>query len=159
MVNAVSPLEKGITMTSETQAMVLLLGSEPINRAIMKEVLEGAGYGVLAAGDLGTAVDMLAECQIDLLLTHPYIEDIPGHEAAKYLRARNPGMGVLMVAGFLNDDRLEYRAELEEFEIFPAPFTAAQLLEKVEEVLKIAREREARRMNHGDVGGLPAAKT
>ena len=64
-----------------------------------------------------------------------------------------------MVAGFLNDDRLEYRAELEEFEIFPAPFTAAQLLEKVEEVLKIAREREACRMNHGDVGGLPAAKT
>ena len=60
-------------MTSETQAMVLLLGSEPINRAIMKEVLEGAGYGILTAGDLGTAVDMLAECQIDLLLTHPYI--------------------------------------------------------------------------------------
>ena len=146
-------------MTSETQAMVLLLGSEPINRAIMKEVLEGAGYGVLAAGDLGTAVNMLAECQIDLLLTHPYIEDIPGHEAARYLRARNPQMGVLMVAGFLNDDRIQYRAELEDFEIFPVPFTAAQLLEKVEEVLKIAREREARRMNHGDVGGLPAAKT
>jgi two-component system, cell cycle response regulator CpdR len=148
-------------MTSEMQAMVLLLGSEPINRAIMKEVLEGAGYGVLAAGDLGTAVDMLAESQIDLLLTHPYIEDIPGHEAAKYLRARNPRMGVLMVAGFLNDDRLEYRAELEEFEIFPTPFTAAQLLEKVEEVLKMAREREARNMNRsaGDAGGLPAAKT
>ena len=145
-------------MTSETQAMVLLLGSEPINRAIMKEVLEGAGYGVLAAGDLGTAVDMLAECQIDLLLTHPYIEDIPGHEAAN-LRARNRGMGVLMVAGFLNDDRLQYRAELEDFEIFPVPFTAAQLLEKVEEVLKIAREREARRMHHGDVGGLAGAKT
>jgi CheY-like chemotaxis protein len=40
-------------MTSEAQAMILLVGSEPINRAIMKEVLEGAGYGVLAAGDLG----------------------------------------------------------------------------------------------------------
>jgi CheY-like chemotaxis protein len=118
-------------MTSKTQAMVLLVGSEPINRAIMQEVLEGAGYGVRAAGDLGTAVDMLAECPIDLLLTHPYIEDIPGHEAARYLRARNPRMGVLMVAGFLKDDRLQYRAELEEFEIFPAPFTAAQLLKKV----------------------------
>jgi DNA-binding NtrC family response regulator len=124
----------------------------------MKEVLEGAGYGILTAGDLGTAVDMLAECPIDLLLTHPYIEDIPGHEAAN-LRARNRGMGVLMVAGFLKDDRLEYREELEDFEIFPAPFPAAQLLEKVEEALKIAREREARRMNHDDVGGLPAAKT
>jgi two-component system, cell cycle response regulator CpdR len=148
-------------MTSETQAMVLLVGSEPINRAIMKELLEGAGYGVLAAGDLGTAVEMLAECRIDLLLTHPYIEDIPGHEAARYLRARNPRMGVLMVAGFMNDDRLQYRAELEDFEMFPAPFTAAQLLEKVEEVLKMAREREARNTNQSadDVGGLQPAKT
>jgi DNA-binding NtrC family response regulator len=116
----------------------------------MKEVLEGAGYVVLDAGNLGTAAELLPKYTVDLLLTHPYVEDVPGHEAARYLRARHPGLAVLMVAGLLNDDRLQYRAELAEFEIFPAPFTAAQLLEKVDEVLKMAREREAR--NNGASG-------
>jgi hypothetical protein len=53
-------------------------------------------------------------------------------------------MGILIVAGLLDDDRLKYRATIEGFEIFPPPFTAAQLIEKVDEVLKAAQEREAR---------------
>ncbi len=128
-------------MTSEPNATILLLGSEPLFRSITKERLEGAGYVVLATGDLGTAVDMLAEHSVDLLITRPYVDNITGHEAARYLRARNPRMGVLMVAGLLNDDRLQYRADLEEFEIFPPPFSADQLLDKVREVLRLARER------------------
>jgi DNA-binding NtrC family response regulator len=125
--------------------MILLLCSEPIIRSVMKEVLEQAGYVVRATGDLGTAVDMLAASKIDLLITYPYVESIPGHEAAKYLRGRNPQMGVLVVAGLLEDDRLQYRAVLESFETFPPPFTVDQLIEKVEAVLKTAQKRAARR--------------
>jgi len=125
--------------------MILLLGSEPVVRSAMKEVLENGGYVVLATGSLEVAVDTLAHCKIDLLITHPYIDNITGHQAAKYLqaRARNPQMRILIVAGLLDDDRLQYRADLEAFEIFPPPFTAAQLIEKVEEVLKTAQERAA----------------
>jgi len=130
-----------VKRSADNHATVLLLGSEPVNRSIMKEVLERAGYVVLDAGDLGTAVDVIDKYSVDLLLTHPYVEDIPGYEAVRFLRTRRHGMAVLMVAGLLSDDRLQYRAELEEFEVFPAPFTATQLLEKVAEVLKMARER------------------
>ncbi len=49
-------------------------------------------------------------------------------------------MGVLMVAGLLEDDRLQYREDLARFEIFPRPFTAAQLLEKIGQVLKETAE-------------------
>ncbi len=52
-------------------------------------------------------------------------------------------MGVLIVAGLLDDDRLKYREDFEGFEIFPPPFTAAQLTEKVEQALKTAQERLA----------------
>jgi hypothetical protein len=52
-------------------------------------------------------------------------------------------MAVLVVAGLLDDDRLRYRAKLEEFDVFPPPFTAAQLIEKVKEVLKAAQKRAA----------------
>ena len=116
--------------------MILLLSSEPVVRSVIKEVLEHAGYVVRATGGLGAAVDALAECEVELLITHPYIECIPGHQAAKYLRAKNHKMTVLIVAGVLDDDRLRYRADLEGFEIFPPPFTASQLLDKVKELLK-----------------------
>jgi hypothetical protein len=76
-----------------------------------------------------------------LLITHPYVDNITGHEAAKYLRTKNPGMGVLIVAGLLDDDRLQYRASLEEFQIFPPPFTRAQFIKTVAEVLKSVHER------------------
>src|ERR1700681_4873364 len=107
-----------VTKRPETNAMILLLCSEPLIRSVLKEALEQAGYVVRATGDLGTAVDLLAESKIDLLITYPYVESIPGHEAAKYLRGKNSQMGVLVLAGLLEDDRLRYRAILEAFAMF-----------------------------------------
>jgi hypothetical protein len=45
------------------------------------------------------------------------------------------GLRELMVAGIIEDDRLEYRLQLEGFEIFPAACTASALLAKVKDVL------------------------
>ena len=40
-------------MKSPMEITVLILISEPLVRLVIKEVLEGAGYLVLATGDLG----------------------------------------------------------------------------------------------------------
>jgi DNA-binding NtrC family response regulator len=126
---------------SGTGRTVLLLSSEPRAREGVRDVLQRAGYLVLPATNLGSAVDLLSMCPVDLLITHPYIESMSGHQAAKYLRQRNTHMGVLIVAGLLDDDRYTYRADLECFAIFPRPFTADQLLEEVARVLKAASDR------------------
>ena len=124
--------------------MILLLTSEPVLRAALKEVLEGAGYVVAARETLGAAIDTLKDTRIDLLVTHPYVDNIPGHDAARYLRGKNPKMAVLIVAGLLDDDRLTYRAEIERFAMFPPPFTGAQLLAKVKDVMAAnAKKHEA----------------
>jgi DNA-binding response OmpR family regulator len=120
---------------STMEITILLLISEPLVRQVMREELERAGYLVMATGDLGTAVDRLNEAKPDLLVIAPYVETIAGHQAAKYLQSRSPSMRILMVAGLLADERLQYRAELERVEIFPQPFTGAQLMAKVREVL------------------------
>jgi DNA-binding NtrC family response regulator len=117
------------------ETTILLLVSEPLVRQVTREVLEHAGYSVMAAGDLGTAVDRLGECKADLLMISPYVETITGHDAGKYLQGRCPGMRILMVAGLLADDRLQNRAMLEQVEIFPKPFTGAELLQKLKQVL------------------------
>lgn len=117
------------------QFTILLLISEPLVRLTMQEVLERAGYLVMATGDLGTAADRIKECKPDLLIISPYVDTISGHDAGKYLQSRCPSMRILMVAGLLADDRLQYRAEIERVEIFPRPYTGDQLLEKVRQVL------------------------
>jgi DNA-binding NtrC family response regulator len=117
------------------ETTILVLISEPLVRLVIQELLERAGYLVMATGDLGTAVDRISECKPDLMIISPYVETITGHQAAKYLQSRCLRMRVLMVAGLLDDDRLQYRAELEKVEIFPQPFTGPQLLERVHKVL------------------------
>jgi len=114
---------------------ILLLVSDPVVRAILKETLEREGYTVLASGDLGQAVDRLQECTPDLLITRTYVESLPGHEAAMYLRTKCLGMRVLMLGGLLDDERLQYRAAQQGFAVFPKPYSAAALLQEVRHVL------------------------
>jgi CheY-like chemotaxis protein len=116
------------------KSTILLLVSDPVVRSVMKEALEHAGYTVLATGDLGNAVDRLKEIQPDLLITRTYIEGLPGHDAAIYLRTKRQ-MKVLIVGGLMEDDRLQLRESLAGFEVFPNPYTKSDLLAKVKDVL------------------------
>jgi DNA-binding NtrC family response regulator len=118
---------------------ILLLVSDPLVRSVLQETLEDEGYMVRATGDLGQAVDRLKESVPDLLITRTYVESMPGHEAAMYLLTKCPTMRVLMVGGLLDDKRLQYRAELQGFEVFPKPYSAADLLQKVKDVLSKQR--------------------
>ena len=114
---------------------ILLLVSDPVVRSILKETLEREGYTVMATGDLGRAVDRLKDSIPELLITRTYVEGLPGHEAAMYLRTKCPGLRVLMLGGLLDDERLEYRAAQQGFEVFPKPYTTAALLQEVRYVL------------------------
>jgi CheY-like chemotaxis protein len=114
---------------------ILLLSSEPIVRLVFKETLESGGYSVLAAAGLGAAVDRLKESRPDLLIVRPYVEDISGYDAATFLRTKCHGLRVLMVAGLIDDDRLQNRMRLGGFDIFPKLFTATELLLKVKDTL------------------------
>ena len=114
---------------------ILLLISDGLMRSAVTETLEKAGYVVVSTGDLGSALDWVITCTPDLLITRSYISSMTGHEAAKYLRGKRPLMRVLMLGGFLDDDRLRHHEALEGFEIFPNPYSGAQLTAKIKEVL------------------------
>jgi CheY-like chemotaxis protein len=114
---------------------ILLLVSDPIARSVLKETLERAGYTVLAASNLGDAVDRLKGCAPHLLITRNHIDGLPGHDAAMYLRERCHKMGVLILGGMLDDERLRHREALQGFEVFPKPYSVAELLQEVRDVL------------------------
>jgi CheY-like chemotaxis protein len=118
---------------------ILLLVSDPVVLSVLAETLEREGYMILATTSLGQAVDRLKSSEPDLLITRTYVEGLPGHDAALYLRTKCPKIRVLMVGGLLDDARLRYREALEGFDVYPPPYPAADLLQKVKEVLSKPR--------------------
>jgi CheY-like chemotaxis protein len=120
---------------SPAEAIILLLDSDPVMRAVLRDALESAGYLVVAAGDLGAAVDRLREMRPDVLITRPYINSMPGHMAAEYLRTKRPGLTVMIIGGFMDDDRIRDQDALGLFHVFPKPFTRGDFLSNVKEVL------------------------
>jgi len=130
---------KNLGLSASPDAIILVLDSEPVMRAGLHDALDRAGYMVVTAGDLAEALDRLAETPPDLLITRPYINSMPGHIAADYLRTKQHGLPVLIVAGFLVDDRIEVQNAIEDFYTFPKPFRRDELVAKVKEVLKSIR--------------------
>ena len=129
---------------STVNTTILVLGSEPVVRLVLKETLETGGYTVLATEHVGKAAELPNQSLPDLLIVHPYIEGVPGLEAAKYLKTKCPTMHVLMLAGLIDDDRIENPAALQGFRVFPRPFTAAQLpVDVSERSLEAARQARA----------------
>jgi CheY-like chemotaxis protein len=114
---------------------ILLLASDPAVREVVREALESAGYSIIPTGDIGAAVERIKTTIPDLLLIRDYIEEMSGHDAALYLRTLCHGVPVLIFGGILDDDRLENREILHGFEVFPKPFSAAELLQKIKDVL------------------------
>lgn len=125
-----------MTDLSPANTTILLLVSDPLMRDVLRDALDSAGYLVVVANDLGQAVDRLREIHPDLLITRPYISSMPGQTAADYLRTKRPGLPVLIVAGYLEDDRVRDSIAIEDFHIFPDPFTRDEFLGKVRNILR-----------------------
>ena len=118
---------------------ILLLVSDPVVRSVLKETLEHEGYTVLAAGDLGQAVDRLKECTPDLLITRTYVDGLPGHDAAMYLRTKCLTTRILILGGLLDDERLQSREALQGFDVFPKPYAPGILIQEVKDLLSKPR--------------------
>jgi CheY-like chemotaxis protein len=121
---------------SPPKSSILLVDSDPLTRAVLHDTLQDAGHVVMDAGDVGGAVDRLKMSHPDLLIVRPYISSMTGAMAAKYLRTRRPGLPVLIVDGYMNDDRVRAQIEVHDFHIFPKPFGPDELVKKVAEVLR-----------------------
>ena len=120
---------------SPSNTTILLLVSDPVMRDVLRDALDGAGYLVVVAGELGAAVDRLREMRPDLLITRPYINSMTGQIAADYLRTKRPGLPILIVTGYMEDDRIRDQNAIEEFHVFPRSFTRDDFLNEVRNIL------------------------
>jgi len=113
---------------------ILLAEDEPLLRELGETILRQAGYSVLTASDaeaLKTLINSQAE-KIDLLLTDVIMPGISGPQLARMAKNRWPGVRVLYMSGYADDDIQELDGD---FAFLQKPFTPSELTAKIAEVL------------------------
>lgn len=112
---------------------ILVIEDDEAVRQLIAKVLSSNGYKVLVAEDGEQALSLVArlDAKIDLLLTDMLMPGMTGEEVAQVLLDRFENIKVLFSSGFTKEE-VSNRAQIA---FIQKPFTPAELLSKVREVL------------------------
>jgi two-component system cell cycle sensor histidine kinase/response regulator CckA len=115
---------------------ILLVEDSDAVRMVALRILTGAGYCVLSA-DGGKAALDIAQAQgdtIDLLLTDVVMPGMNGRELAERLQARTPGLRVLFMSGYTEDEVVR-RGVASGVPLLQKPFTMEGIIAAVRTAL------------------------
>jgi len=113
---------------------ILLVEDEDPVRDIVRRVLEDAGYDVLAAARPSEAQQIVAETNIDLLLTDVVMPEMSGYDLALRVRLSQPEARTLFISGYAH----KALAEAEKIpggDLLRKPFSPEDLKRAVRAVL------------------------
>jgi two-component system, cell cycle sensor histidine kinase and response regulator CckA len=112
----------------------LVVDDEPTDLQTLNQVLTAAGYQVLAAADGNTALKLFqADAEgIDLLVTDVAMNPVNGCDLAMELVRQKPGLRVVFVSGYVGAEALQYEESPFDFGFVQKPFSAKDLLSKLE---------------------------
>jgi len=116
---------------------VLLVEDEETLRNLGAMVLETYGYKVVTAADGQEALRLAHRRQgkLDLLLTDVVMPGINGFELAAMLRNSQPGLKVLFLSGYTEEDILSRGISNDGSAFLNKPFSPASLVAKIRQVL------------------------
>jgi PAS domain S-box-containing protein len=135
---AAAPEEQRPRPARSGSGTILLVEDEGIVRELVAEMLDAAGYTVLAAAD-GPAAIELADAhagRIDALMTDVVMPGMSGQEVAARLTEQRPGLRVLFTSGYTEDAISNHGVLRPGAAFLEKPFTAAQLGETLHALLR-----------------------
>lgn len=113
-------------------AVVLLIDDDELVRGFFRQVLEGAGYGVVEASSARNGLRLLRERPIDLVITDILMPDMDGLEVTRVLHRDFPKVKVIAVSGGAQDiDYCNVARFLGAHETLMKPVTVQRLLDTV----------------------------
>jgi two-component system, cell cycle sensor histidine kinase and response regulator CckA len=114
---------------------ILLVEDEPFVREATCSILQNAGFEVLPAEDAGEAIKMYEECSqvIDLVMTDMVLPGRTGQQLGQALRARCPGIAVLVTSGY-GEAAFETESPEAHTYFLAKPYSRRGLIEKIETI-------------------------
>ena len=122
--------DDGAVASSVPAASILLVDDDPEVRAVTSAYLTEMGHRVIEASDAASALDILrTDRQIDLLVADFAMPGMTGFDLAVRAQELRGGIGVLLVTGYADPDRMA-----KDFPLLHKPFGRAELSAKITEV-------------------------
>ncbi len=120
------------------QETILLVEDEPGVLRLVRKMLEGIGYRVLAAGTPVEAIRMAEKHSgdIHLLITDVIMPEMNGRELAQKLMSLYPGLKSLFMSGYTADVISPHGMLDAGVHFIQKPFSTKELAEKTQEILK-----------------------
>jgi two-component system cell cycle sensor histidine kinase/response regulator CckA len=117
---------------------ILLVEDEAALRAIARRTLTDLGYSVLEARHGADAARLSAKHKgpIDLLITDVVMPEMGGRELAKHMRRQRPGIPVLYVSGYTDDELLRKGILEADAQLLRKPFMPADLARAVRKLIR-----------------------
>jgi len=130
------PRKNSLSIPTGTET-ILVTEDEASVRNMLQVMLKSAGYKVLTAENAENAYDVYhsSNGKIDLLVTDVIMPGGSGRSLHEKLKSERPDLKVLYISGY-TDEIIAGHGILEEgFHFLQKPFTRAELLQKIREVL------------------------
>lgn len=124
-----------------TQCTVLVIEDDSAIRRGLVDALRYAGYEVLEAGDGRSGATLAVEASIDLVLLDVMLPGRDGFSILEDLRSARPTLPVIMVTARGGEDDRVRGLENGADDYVIKPFSARELLARVEAVLRRSPER------------------
>jgi CheY-like chemotaxis protein len=116
---------------------ILLVEDEAVLRRLARRMLESKGYRVLDAGSGPEALEIVGRHagRIDLLITDVVMPQMSGRQLAVELERRSPGIHVLYLSGYTDDEVVRHGVLDERMNFLSKPCSLEALALKVREIL------------------------
>jgi two-component system cell cycle sensor histidine kinase/response regulator CckA len=116
---------------------ILLVEDETPVRLFSMSALRGKGYNVLEAEDGSVALEIMEERgkEVDAIITDVVMPGLNGPEMIQEVLKDYPGIKVIFVSGYAEDEFMQTYGDKRQFHFLPKPYTLKQLALKVKEVL------------------------
>ncbi len=117
--------------------LILVVEDEEIVRAWITRMLEQLGYRVVAVATAAAALDALErEAAVDAVLTDLVMPGMSGWELVQQVRERRPGLPVLCMTGYSDDQVTRRGLFTPGVPVLHKPFTAEVLVRALRKVLE-----------------------
>jgi PAS domain S-box-containing protein len=134
----VSPVAPPVNETAAPRGRetILLVEDETGVRNLVRAVLERYGYTILEARSGPDALRVASQqSAIDLLLTDVVMPRMSGRELAELLTGQRPGLRVLYMSGYTDDEVMKHGVREKEVNFIQKPFRPDIIARRVREIL------------------------
>jgi DNA-binding NtrC family response regulator len=133
-----------VLASGRARARLLLIDDEPAVRGFLRQILTGAGYFVVEAGDGKSGMTTIHQESIDLVISDLVMPEQEGLETLQLLQLERPELPVIAISGAFGGSFLKTARRFGATAALAKPIAPEALLRAVRDALAAARDGGSR---------------